>query len=86
MRPLGTIWMNVARCMVVTVLALVTSSCNKDVESGTLAPVDGGPAVVDATSPRGDAGRAPCLDRPTDLPRPPSGQLPCDLLPPGFSR
>ena len=27
---------------------------------------------------------APCLDRPTDLPRPPSGQLPCDLLPPGF--
>lgn len=28
----------------------------------------------------------PCLERPTDLPRPPSGELPCDLLPPGFSR
>ena len=27
---------------------------------------------------------APCLDRPTDLLRPPSGQLPCELLPPGF--
>lgn len=29
---------------------------------------------------------APCLDRPTDLPRPPTatGQLPCELLPPGF--
>lgn len=26
----------------------------------------------------------PCLDRPTDLARPPTGQLPCDLLPPDF--
>lgn len=26
----------------------------------------------------------PCLDRPTDLPMPPTGALPCDLLPPGF--
>ena len=26
----------------------------------------------------------PCLDTPTA--RPPAGQLPCDLLPPGFSR
>jgi len=38
----------------------------------------------------GDAGMdaattlAPCLDRPDDLPRPPTGQLPCELLPPGF--
>lgn len=28
----------------------------------------------------------PCLDQPTALARPPSGQLPCELLPPGFSR
>jgi len=27
-----------------------------------------------------------CLDRPTELPRPPSGTLPCELLPPGYSR
>ena len=26
----------------------------------------------------------PCVDRPTDLARPPTGQLPCELLPPGF--
>lgn len=26
----------------------------------------------------------PCLDRPTDMQKPPTGQLPCDLLPPGF--
>jgi hypothetical protein len=36
------------------------------------------------TPPPSDGGLAPCLDRPTDLDRPPSGQLPCDLLPPGF--
>jgi hypothetical protein len=27
---------------------------------------------------------APCLDRPTDVARPATGALPCDLLPPGF--
>lgn len=35
----------------------------------------------DAGAP--DAGAATsCLDQPTDLPRPPTGQLPCELLPP----
>jgi hypothetical protein len=29
------------------------------------------------------AGIAPCLDRPNDLPQPPGGGLPCDLIPPG---
>lgn len=28
------------------------------------------------------AQRGPCLPRPTDLPRPPTGQLPCELFPP----
>lgn len=27
-----------------------------------------------------------CLERPGQLPRPPAGELPCDLLPPGFTR
>jgi len=27
-----------------------------------------------------------CVEQPTTLPGPPSGQLPCELLPPGFSR
>jgi hypothetical protein len=40
-------------------------------------PID---AAIDA--PPGVLG--PCLERPTDLPRPPTGQLPCELLPPGF--
>jgi hypothetical protein len=40
----------------------------------------------DAAPEPPDAGGAlaPCLDRPSDLARPPTGQLPCDLLPPGF--
>ena len=25
-----------------------------------------------------------CIDNPTQLVQPPNGQLPCDLLPPGF--
>lgn len=32
----------------------------------------------------GSGALAACLDRPTELPRPPSAQLPCELLPPGF--
>ena len=26
-----------------------------------------------------------CLERPNELPRPPSGKLPCELIPPGLS-
>jgi hypothetical protein len=46
---------------------------------------DAAPPPIDGAPP--DAGptvRGPCLDRPTDLPRPPIGELPCDLYPPGF--
>ncbi|HVK75185.1 MAG TPA: hypothetical protein VM734_17770 [Kofleriaceae bacterium] len=45
-----------------------------DASLPTDAGVDGSPAI------------GPCLDRPTDLPRPPSGQLPCELYPPGFGQ
>lgn len=40
-------------------------------------PSDGGIDSPGATS-------GPCLDRPTDLPRP-STTLPCELLPPGYT-
>ncbi|HVV87441.1 MAG TPA: hypothetical protein VHE35_30575 [Kofleriaceae bacterium] len=39
-------------------------------------PIDAGPDAAPASL-------APCLDRPTDLPRPTTG-LPCELLPPGL--
>jgi hypothetical protein len=31
-------------------------------------------------------GLSSCVEQPTDLQRPPAGQLPCELLPPGFSK
>jgi len=37
-----------------------------------------------AVIPDAPAARTACLDRPTDLAVAPSGELPCDLLPPGF--
>ena len=37
-------------------------------------------AAIDAP---GQQAVGPCLARPTDLSRPPTGALPCDLLPPG---
>ena len=47
-------------------------------------PQTPGDAGVDAGDDAGVQPLAPCLDRPTDLPRPPTGRLPCELLPPGF--
>jgi hypothetical protein len=32
----------------------------------------------------GDGTLKACLDRPTDLPRPPIDRLPCELIPPGL--
>jgi hypothetical protein len=31
-------------------------------------------------------GLSACVEQPTALARPPAGQLPCELLPPGFSK
>jgi hypothetical protein len=44
---------------------------------------DAGVEPADAAPDAGQPARGPCLDHPTDLPRP-SEQLPCDMLPPGF--
>lgn len=40
------------------------------------APIDDEPA---------DGALKACLERPGELPRPPRGQLPCELVPPGLS-
>ena len=55
------------------VLLLVLATGCADFHKGTPATGDAG---VDKLEP--------CLDRPTDLSRPPTGQLSCDLLPPDF--
>lgn len=33
----------------------------------------------------GAAGLRTCIERPSSLPRPPGGTLPCELLPPSFT-
>jgi hypothetical protein len=50
------------------VIAILSAACGKD----ELAPTPDGGAT------------GACLDLPTDLPRPPTSGLPCELLPPGF--
>lgn len=50
--------------------ALATTSCDDD----PTPPVEETPSL------------SSCVEQPTELARPPSGQLPCDLLPPGFSK
>jgi hypothetical protein len=69
--------------LLVTVVALAACGDNKV----PAAKEDAGPPPIDAAvdgPPVVNTG--PCLDRPTDMPLPPSGQLPCELLPPGFQR
>jgi len=61
------------------VLALV--ACGDNTKPTPATPDDA--PVVEPDAPPGAL--APCLDQPTDLPRPPGTQLTCDLLPPGFS-
>lgn len=51
------------------------------------ASVDGASPEADAGEDAGvDAGPTSCLDQPGQLPLAPNGQLPCELLPPGFGR
>lgn len=63
----------------VFITLLLVSACGDNV--APVVPDDAAPLPVP------DAAVQPltaCLDRPTDLARPPTGQLPCELLPPGF--
>jgi hypothetical protein len=57
------------------VLMLVIATGCGDNGKPAVASDAGGDAVIELK---------PCLDRPTDLARPPTGQLSCDLLPPDF--
>lgn len=61
-------------------LVLLAAACGDNVSSSTPGDAGGDATTPDAPGPS----LAPCLDRPTDLSRPPTGQLPCELLPPGF--
>ena len=62
------------------VLALALVACG---DNTRVTPKDD--AGISDAAPDSGALKA-CLDQPTALPRPPSGQLPCELLPPGFGQ
>lgn len=63
------------------------AGCGKVKPSGVATGAAGTTGGGDgAAGQSGDGGLAPCLDQPSDLPRPPSGALPCEMLPPGFGK
>jgi hypothetical protein len=74
------------RIFLVAGLALAGCGDNHDPGTDDAVDHDAGAEPADAADDHDAAPPAvgPCLDRPTDLARPPTGQLPCDLLPPGF--
>ncbi len=61
------------RCFVVLV-ALLLAACPRP------------PDDTDAGTDAGPVAQAHCVDRPGELAKAPNGQLPCELLPPGFKR
>lgn len=66
--------------------ALALASACGDNRLPSAGPKDGGPQPPDAMGDAGTTPLGPCLDQPTDLPRPPTGALPCELVPPGLKR
>jgi hypothetical protein len=80
-------------------LLAVTLVATCDDDKGTpstpdaAATMDGGAAdrtidaALDANTSEGgtSSGLTACLERPDELPRPPLGQLPCELIPPGLT-
>lgn len=62
-----------------------TKNADTDASVPPSSPVEAGTIPVDGATPP-DGGRlTSCVDRPTDIPRPPTGRLPCELIPPGVS-
>ena len=54
--------------------------------AGLLAGCHDDPAPSPDAGSTADGGTVACVDRPTDLDRPPAGALPCSLVPPGMAR
>jgi hypothetical protein len=54
--------------------------------AGSPSTTGGGSLTGGSGGTAGGGNLVPCLDRPDQLERPPTTELPCDLLPPGFTR
>lgn len=65
------------------VCALALAACKNEADPAAAGAPGSDSGIISAndgsTSPQA---RTPCIERPTDLSRPPSGALPCDMLPP----
>lgn len=61
--------------------AVLFAACGDNKEAPADAGTEDAPAIVDAPA----GALTSCVDRPTDLPRPPTGGLSCDMLPPGLT-
>jgi hypothetical protein len=70
-------------CVLLSALAL--AACDED-EPSTDEAGSAGTSNGEGGAGAGGAGElVPCLDRPDTLTRPPSGRLPCELIPPGLA-
>jgi len=63
------------------VAALALGACGDNIKPAT----DDGGVTADAAADAPPQATGHCLDRPTDVLMPPTGALPCELLPPGFT-
>jgi len=68
----------------ILLLALPLAGCDEDEPSADEAGTSGA-SNGEGGAGAGGAGELPCLDRPDTLTRPPSGRLPCELIPPGLA-
>jgi hypothetical protein len=75
-------WLALATLLVVGLGAGCKSRWRPD-GADAATPRPDGSGVVDGALDAGNAVRA-CIESPNDLPRPPTGRLPCELLPPGL--
>jgi hypothetical protein len=66
-------------------LAALAVGCGDNDEFVPIDAPDAIDAAVDAGADAEPTTICPCLDRPTYLPSPPIGRLPCELIPPGVT-
>ena len=71
--------------LILATLAAFAVGCGENDEFVPIDAPDEIDAAVDAGVDADPTAVGPCVDRPTDLPMPPVGRLPCELIPPGVT-
>lgn len=74
------------RIILLAFVAALAAACGDNLAPPAVDPQDdAAPPEIDAGVDAAPVTTSACLDRPTDLQRPPTGQLPCELIPPGLT-